>query len=77
MTKIISVSDIAYKELKTIKAEGESFSKVILRIVEKKKHKSVLDFFGKWPGSKHELEEIKENLEKERKSFKTRDLKFN
>ncbi len=28
------------------------------------------DFFGKWPGTSQEIEDIKKTLEKERKRFK-------
>jgi predicted CopG family antitoxin len=76
MTKVISVSDEAYEGLKDMKSEGDSFSKVIIKLVEKERRKSLLDFFGKWPGPKNELDKIKKSLSKERESFKTREVKF-
>ncbi|MBI2669319.1 antitoxin VapB family protein [Candidatus Woesearchaeota archaeon] len=76
MTKVISISDQAYGELSGIKNTGESFSGVILRVVQKEKRKSLLDFFGKWPGSKTELDSIKKELEAARRTFKTRDVAF-
>lgn len=71
MTKVISLSDDAYESLKSMKNEGESFSEVVRRIA----HKSVFDFFGKWPDKK-ELSKISKELKKERESFKTREVKF-
>lgn len=76
MTKIISLSDVAYDKLKEIKIETESFSKVILRIVEKEKRRPLTDFWGKWPGNKEELKRISKHLYRERKAFKTREIKF-
>ncbi len=50
MTKVISLSNEAYKTLKESKKPGESFSDVVLRIAKKKKKKSLLEFSGKWVG---------------------------
>lgn len=77
MTKVISISDDAYDGLKEVKSENESFSRVILRIIEKEKRKTVLDFFGKWPGPKNELDHLKKDLDNSRKNFKLSNLKFN
>ena len=76
MTKIISISDQAYEELKKIKAEDESFTKVILRVAEKEKRKPLMAFFGKWPGPKEELGLIQKDIQEGRKRFKTRDIRF-
>ena len=76
MTKVVSLSDEAYHGLKGIMAPGESFTGVVLRIVEKEKKKPLLDFFGKWPGNKGELDVIKKTLARDRKNFKTREVKF-
>jgi len=35
----------------------------------KKEKKSLLDFFGKWPGTKKELKKIKKILREDRKGF--------
>lgn len=43
-----------------------------LRLSTKSKKKSLITFFGKWPGSNEELTKIKKNIEQERKRFKTR-----
>ena len=46
MTKVISISDDAYEQLEHLKAENESFTKVILRVTEKIKQKPLATFFG-------------------------------
>ena len=74
MTKIISLADDAYDVLKILKEEGESFSGVVRRIT--KKEKNIFDFFGKWPGTKKELNKISKELTQERKTFKTKEVKF-
>ncbi len=76
MTKIVSLSNIAYNELKLLKRSGDSFSDVVIKLVDKTKKKSLLDFFGKWPGDEKEIKEIKKKLEQERKNFKTREVTF-
>jgi len=37
---------------------------------------SLLDFFGKWPGSSQEIENIKRTLEKDRKNLRVRRVIF-
>ena len=76
MTKIISITDEAYDTLKGLKIEDESFTKVILRIGQHTEKRSLLDFFGKWPGDKKELDKIQKELAKERHAFKTREVVF-
>ena len=76
MTKVISISDEAYDTLKGLKIEDESFTRVILRLGEGREKQSLLDFFGAWPGDKKELDTIKKELKKERKTFKTREVAF-
>lgn len=49
MTKVISISDDAYERLQKAKEEKESFSRVILRVVEEKKRRSLTEFFGALP----------------------------
>ena len=39
--------------------------------------KPLLDFFGKWPGDKKELDAIKKTLARDRKSFNTKEVSFN
>jgi len=76
MTKVISISDEAYNGLMHLKSKKDSFSRVILRVVQKEEKKSLLDFFGRWPGSKEELSKINKELEQERRSFRSRDVEF-
>jgi len=40
------------------------------------KKKTILDFFGKWPGSKEELDRMLVDIKKDRMTFKTRDFTF-
>ena len=74
MTKVISLSDDAYNELKKLKKENESFSNVVMNMA-KRERKPLSAFLGKWPDPK-ELDRIKKELEKERKRAKTRDVEF-
>lgn len=41
-----------------------------------KSKKSLMDFFGKWPGPKDELDRIEAMLGEERRDFKMRDAEF-
>lgn len=45
MTKIISISDKAYEELKKLK-NGMSFTEIILDITKEKKKSSIMEFAG-------------------------------
>ncbi len=45
MTKIISISDEAYEELKKLK-NGMSFTEIILNITKEKKKSSIMEFAG-------------------------------
>ncbi|MBI3033362.1 antitoxin VapB family protein [Candidatus Woesearchaeota archaeon] len=73
MVKVISLSNKAYEELKALKQGHDSFSDVVIKLVEKKPKGNLMDFFGKWPGGKEELDKIAKILEEDRKKFKTRD----
>lgn len=74
MTRVISLSDEAYNELKKFKKGGESFSDVVINITGKKK-KPLMAFFGKWPEPK-ELDRIEKELVGERKKAKMRGVEF-
>ncbi len=76
MAKVISLSDAAYGEIKALKQGDDSFSDVVLRLVEKVKRRPLKDFFGKWPGKTEEAEEIKRKLEKDRKHFALHGVRF-
>lgn len=67
-TKNISLSEDAYEKLEKLKEEGESFSDVVRKISES--YSNITKFSGTFP----EIAEVKDQLEKERKDFTTRDF---
>jgi predicted CopG family antitoxin len=75
MTKVISLSDEAYADLAQLKQKGESFSDVVVRLSKKEK-KPLSEFFGKWSGSKEELNKIEKEIYETRKKTKMRDVEF-
>jgi predicted CopG family antitoxin len=78
MVKPVSLSNEAYEVLSRMKTKGESFSDVILRLVEKDKKKfRIEDFAGKWKGKDFDdLGNIFKDIERNRKKFKTTKVKF-
>ncbi len=68
-TKNISLSEDAYEKLKKLKEEDESFSDVVRKISE-----SYSDI-TKFSGNFQELEEVKDELKRERKEFSTREFR--
>ncbi len=64
MTKIISISDEAYENLKKIKDE-KSFSQIIIEITQEKSQDKLRKFVGSI--TKSEAEKITKNIYKERK----------
>lgn len=64
MTKVISISDEAYGELKRMK-NGFSFSGIILLLARTNKKNSIMDFAGKLESK--EGENLKKEIMKERK----------
>ena len=48
MVKVISLSNKAYEALKSLKKGENSFSDVILNLVNKEKKASLLEFAGIW-----------------------------
>lgn len=76
MVKVISLSETAYKELKEKKRNEESFSDVVIRLIETEKRPSILELAGKWPGTKKEVISLKKELEAGRKRFKLRGYKL-
>ena len=64
MTKIISISDEAYEELKRLK-NRMSFTEIILDITKERKKESILDFAGAWKDI--DTDKIKEEIYNERK----------
>ena len=69
VTRVISLSDEAYNELKQLKQQAESFSIVVLRLAKKEKAVSFKSFSGKWAGSSKELKQIEKQLHNDRKKF--------
>jgi predicted CopG family antitoxin len=74
MTKVISLSDEAYKRLYDLKKGKESFSDVVLKITEKEVKKPLSDYAGCWKGSKEELDRIAKVLREEREETRFRDV---
>mgnify|MGYP001568746160 FL=1 len=75
MTKVISLSDEAYNELKKLKGEGESFSKVVIKLAKSSKKDGIMAFAGAWKG-KPEMNKIFKKILKDRKKFKSREVNF-
>lgn len=67
-TKTVSLRESAYRKLKSLKRQGESFSDVVERISEEKEQ-NLEKFTGAFP----EIGEVEEKLEKEREGFEMRD----
>ncbi len=74
MTKVVSLSDEAYRELEKLKKEGDSFSDVVLDLTKKEK-KPLSYFFGKW-ADKESLDWLEKSIEKTRKETKMRGVEF-
>jgi predicted CopG family antitoxin len=71
MTKVISLSEKAYAELKKRKGREESFSDVVLRIIENRESGSLLKFAGVWAG--REFDAIEKDLTKQREESASRE----
>lgn len=76
MTRVISLSDTAYEQLKALKQGPESFSDVVKRLAADEKKKSILEFAGKWPGGNDELDRIEKEIYEARKRFRLRKVEF-
>jgi len=74
MVKVISLSNAAYQTLKRLKRGNESFSDVVLNLVNKEKKDSLLEFAGIWK-DKPEMDNIFEGILHERHN--SRDRKIN
>jgi predicted CopG family antitoxin len=75
MTKVISISDEAYNRLFKLKRGKDSFSDVVIKMTEKEKKKSLLEYAGIWKDDK-EIGDIFKKIEEERHQAKTRDYKL-
>ena len=68
MVKVISLSNPAYEKLKGMKQGQESFSDVVLKLVEKGKKKSLLEFAGVWSHmTDNDADQMKKSIEQLRK----------
>ncbi len=76
MVKVISLSEAAYKELKSNKGTNESFSDVVMKLSKNKTKRPLMDFFGVFKENADEWNEIKKNLEEDRRKFTLRDVQF-
>ena len=74
MTKVISLSEIAYKTLKGMKKSGESFSDVVLRVAGKEKTRTIMEFAGCWKGN--DIDEVFAIVLKDREQAKSREVNF-
>ncbi len=70
MTKVISLSNEAYTELKKRKGRSESFSDVIIRMTRERQMSSLLEFKGAWVG--RDLDEIEKVLKRDREASRGR-----
>ena len=73
MVKVISLSDNAYNKLSKIK-RNQSFSEVIIELIEGKQKTSLRNFVGLI--SKEEGEKWKKEVSENRKKQKMREVKF-
>lgn len=69
MTKVISISDEAYEELKRMK-NGMSFSEIIVNITKEKKRSNLLKFAGILSDEKAKA--IKKEIAEERRKISRR-----
>ncbi|MBO3755272.1 MAG: antitoxin VapB family protein [Candidatus Brockarchaeota archaeon] len=74
MTKVISLSDEAYKRLKKAKRGKESFSDVILRLIKGEERVSLTTFAGRWKGE--DIDEVFKEIGKGRKASVAREVKI-
>ena len=75
MTKVISLSDEAYHDLKSLKGNNKSFSDIVRELAQKVKRKKLLDLAGAWNDSP-EMNGIFKNIFQERHRTKGRKLKL-
>lgn len=71
MTKVISLSEEAYKTLKKLKRSGESFSDIIVRLIKGVEAKPLDEFAGKWVGN--DADEVLKNILRERETTTPRE----
>ncbi|MDA4136673.1 MAG: antitoxin VapB family protein [Thaumarchaeota archaeon] len=72
MTKVISLSDRAYQELRKRKGKDESFSDVVLKMAEGKRSDSLMELAGTWAGD--DAKEVLSQLMKQRRATRSREF---
>lgn len=72
LTKVISLSEEAYTELKKRKAAGESFSDVVLKMAKGKRTESIMKLAGSWKGD--DADKVMAEIMRQRRSVKSREL---
>jgi len=74
MTKVVSLSEDAYKALKRLKGKGESFSDVVVRITKNVGAKSILEYAGIWSGD--DIDEVFKKILHEREATAAREYQI-
>ena len=75
MTKVISLSDEAYHDLKSLKGNNKSFSEIVRELANKSKKKKILELAGAWSDAP-EIDAIFNKIFEERHKTKERKLKI-
>jgi len=73
MTKVISLSEDAYRRLKRRKGVGESFSDFVVRLTGEERGTSLLALKGIWSGG--DTDEVTWTLAADRENAKGRELR--
>lgn len=74
MTKVISLSEEAYRSLKRLKKKGESFSDVVIKITKDAESRPLLEFAGSWVGN--DIDEVFQNILSEREAATAREYQI-
>jgi predicted CopG family antitoxin len=74
MTKVISLSEKAYRTLKKCKRPNESFSDVVMRIAGQEHKKSILEFAGTWKGD--DIDKVFSSVIKDRERATSRNVEI-
>ncbi len=75
MSKLVSLSDDVYYTLLKMKHQGESFSKVIYRLLQPKK-KTLIEAVAMWETDPETTGKIFDEVLRHRRTAKLRDVNF-
>lgn len=75
MTRVISLSEEAYNDLKSLKSKDESFSDIVRALANNAKSKRILELAGAWSDAP-EMDNLFKNILEERHKTTERKLKF-